>query len=159
MTRVEHREIVSRSTPFVYVGGLDTGNWPYLKNLSLEARDTFLSHGTDIEAAVHELGQHIGVPCRVTDLDPGRLLAFRGESKDAELALSLAFTAYRGVEASTQVDATLEFEIKNFIKRRTLGRLAGTLAKGYLKEFGSGFKRNIEALPGDHYDAHELVAS
>lgn len=159
MTRVEHREIVNRPTPFVYVGGLDTGNWPCLQNLSLDAQEVFLSHGTDIKAAVRELGQHIGVPCSVSELEPGSRLTFEGESKDAQLALSLAFTAYKGMEVATQVDATLEFEIKNFIKRRTLGRVAGMLAKGYLKEFGAGFKSNIEALPDGHYDTYDLVAS
>lgn len=157
MTEVRHHESINRSPSFVFAAGLDTANWPDLDRLSLEARTALLAHGTDIDATVSELGQHIPLPCSVTELDPGRRLAIVGESDQAWLSLELDFAPSQHSLDTTEVDTLLKLEIRSFFLRRAFGRVASHIATTHLRNFGEGFKANIEALPADY--VRDLEAS
>lgn len=150
MIHVEHHEYINRPQSFVFSAGLDTATWPMLEKLTLEARETLLQHGTNIDASLFELGQRIGVPCQVTELDPGRRLAFAGESDQARLSLGLDFRQGKASTLATEVDAALTLEIRSRLLRMTLGRAATHIAKAHLSSFGQGFRANIEALPDDY---------
>lgn len=159
MAEFKHQEFIDRPAAFVFAGGLDTSLWPNLHNLSLEARTALLEHGTDIEAAISELGQHIPIDCAVTKLEEGRHLAIEGESDRAKIYLSLNFTQDDELGDSTKVDALLRLTITDFKTRIALGGIVSHVAKRHLKNFGEGFKANIEALPADHDFAQVAQAS
>lgn len=149
MIKVEHHESIRHTPSLVYAAGTDTSTWPSLEKLSLEARERLLTPGATIDAKLNELGQHLGVTCEVTELIPERRLVIEGDSSQAWLSLGLDFTP--GDEAeTTEVEAILQLELRSFILRRTLGKVAAHIAKSHIQHFAEGFKANVEKLPANY---------